>query len=66
MRQLRDRQILTDEDRHEHECHRQAAIEREIDRGDYLRDEMKDRQMEEMWEAMEKQKTPQDESRGAE
>ena len=33
----------------ERECIRQSAIEREIDRADYLRDEMKDREMEERY-----------------
>jgi hypothetical protein len=37
----------TPESADERECIRQEAIEREIDRADYLRDEMKDREMEE-------------------
>ena len=42
-----DREYMSDEDREECECIKSAAHEREIDRGDYLRDEMLDRQMEE-------------------
>lgn len=31
------------------ECEKSAAYEQAIDRADYLRDEIKDRQMEELW-----------------
>jgi len=37
----------TPESADERECIRQATIERMIDHGDYLRDERKDREMEE-------------------
>jgi len=50
-----DREYMSDEDREERECIKSAAYERDIDRGDYLRDEMKDRQMEERESEREKQ-----------
>jgi hypothetical protein len=40
----------TPESDEERECIRMAAIERDIDRADFLRDEMRDRQMEEAME----------------
>jgi hypothetical protein len=43
----------TPESDEERECIRTAAIEREIDRADFLRDEMRDRQMEEAMERSE-------------
>ena len=45
----RDRWNMQDtpESDHERECIRHAAMERAMDRADYLRDEMKDREMEE-------------------
>ena len=49
MNTLKDRQIITPDDEDDIADHKAAAYEREIDRADYLRDEMKDRQMEELW-----------------
>jgi len=52
----RDRWNMEDtpESDEERECIRTAAIEREIDRADYLRDEMRDRQWEEAMERSER------------
>ena len=49
MNTLKDRQIITPDDEDDIADHKSAAYEREIDRADYLRDELKDRQMEELW-----------------
>jgi hypothetical protein len=43
----------TPESDEERECIRTAALELEIDRADFLRDEMRDRQMEEAMERRE-------------
>jgi hypothetical protein len=55
MNPFRDREIITPDDENDIANSKSAAYEREIDRGDYLRDEQKDRQMEEMWEAQKNQ-----------
>ena len=44
-----DREFMSDEDWEERGRDADARHEREIDRGDYLRDEMIDRQMEDRW-----------------
>lgn len=49
MNTLKDRQIITPDDEDDIADDKSAAYEREIDHADYLRDEMKDRQMEELW-----------------
>ncbi len=45
-----ERERRTPEQDDEDESRRHAAEEREIDRGDWMRDEMIDRMMEEKWE----------------
>ena len=56
----RDRWNMQDtpESDSERECIRQAAMEREIDRADYLRDEQRDREMEERETARERKEQP--------
>ena len=46
MKPLRDREIITPDDEDDIAARKAEAYEREINRGDYLRDEMIDRQFE--------------------
>jgi len=59
MNPFKDRDIVTPDDEDDIADAKAAAYEREIERGDRLHDEMKDRQMEELWAANEKRKANQ-------
>ena len=54
-----EQERISPDDEDQRECHRAAAMERAIDRADYLRDERRDREMEERESARESRK-PQD------